>query len=56
MPYLVKFLPDDVTPPFTNPAKATVKLGTFKHYRAIEDAARRDQEEGQRGLDLLMRV
>lgn len=55
MPYLVKFLSDDVPPPYIDPTKATVKLGTFKHYREIEDATRMDREEGQRGLDLLIR-
>lgn len=55
MAYLVKFLSEDVTSPTIKPAMATVKLGTFKHYREIEDVARMDCEEGQRGLDLLIR-
>jgi hypothetical protein len=55
MAYLVKFLPEDVKPPFLEPKSATLKIGTFKHYRNIEDETRRDREEGQRGLDLTVR-
>jgi len=55
MPYLVKFLPENVPPPYLAPERATLKIGTFKHYREIEDETRRDAEEGQRGLDLTIR-
>lgn len=55
MPYLVKFLPEDVVPPYVAPECASVKIGTFQHYRTIEDETRRDIEEGQRGLDLTVR-
>lgn len=55
MPYLVKFLPADVMPPYVAPECATVKIGSFMHFRKIEDETRRDSEEGQRGLDLTIR-
>ena len=55
MPYLVKFLPEDVTPPYVAPECASVKIGSFMHYREVEDETRRDAEEGQRGLDLTVR-
>ena len=55
MPYLVKFLNADVASPCEAPANTTVKLGTFRHYRTIEDQSRADSEEGQRGLDLQIR-
>ena len=55
MQYLVKFLSENVTPPYVTPECTTVKIGSFKHYRKIEDETRRDAEEGQRGLDLTVR-
>ena len=53
--YIVKFLPKDISSPCLDPANATIKVGTFHHYRNIEDPTRCDREEGQRGLDLLVR-
>jgi len=53
--YLVKFIPDDVEPPYNNPKKSTIKIGTFHHYRDIECDIRQDREEGQRGLDLIIK-
>jgi len=53
--YLVKFLPDDVELPYNNPTKSTIKIGTFNHYRNIECNVRKDREEGQRGLDLIIK-
>ena len=53
--YLVKFIPDDVEPPYCDPANSTIKIGTFNHYRNIECDIRRDRQEGQRGLDLILK-
>ncbi len=32
-----------------------IKIGSFLYYREIEDKKRRDQQEGQRGLDLILK-
>jgi hypothetical protein len=53
--YLVKFISDDIEPPYKNPTNSTIKIGTFNHYRNIECDIRQDREEGQRGLDLILK-
>jgi len=53
--YLVRFTIKKYYPNFANLSSYTIKLGTFHHYRNIEDKIRQDKEEGQRGLDLIIK-
>lgn len=53
--YLVRFTSKQYYPNFEDLTKYKIKLGTFHHYRNIEDKIRRDLEEGQRGLDLIIK-
>lgn len=53
--YLVRFTSKKYYPDFNQLSKYKIKLGTFHHYRKIEDEIRRDREEGQRGLDLIIK-
>lgn len=52
--YLVRFTSKEYYPDFDNLSKYKIKLGTFHHYRNIGDKIRQDEEEGQRGLDLII--
>ncbi|MFX0556823.1 hypothetical protein ACOCEA_08490 [Maribacter sp. CXY002] len=53
--YLVRFTSKEYYPNFEDLSKYKIKLGTFHHYRKIEDGVRQDKEEGQRGLDLVIK-
>ncbi|MFS4493891.1 hypothetical protein [Maribacter sp. 2308TA10-17] len=53
--YLVRFTTKKYFPNFDDLTQYTIKLGTFHHYRNIEDKIRQDREEGQRGLDLIIK-
>ncbi len=53
--YLVRFTDKKYYPDFSDLSKYIIKLGTLHHYRNIEDKVRRDQNEGQKGLDLILK-
>jgi hypothetical protein len=53
--YLVKFLNTEYYPDFKNLKSYKINLGSFLYYREIEDHKRRDVNEGQRGLDLILK-
>lgn len=53
--YLVRFTSKKYYPNFKNLTEYKIKLGTFHHYRNIEDKIRQDKEEGQCGLDLIIK-
>jgi hypothetical protein len=53
--YIVRFTSKKYSPDFGDLTKYKLKLGTFHHYRNIEDKVRQDKEEGQRGLDLIIK-
>lgn len=53
--YLVRFTSKKYYPDFKNLTEYKIKLGTFHHYRNIEDQIRQDKEEGQCGLDLIIK-
>ncbi|MBZ9730548.1 hypothetical protein LB467_12710 [Salegentibacter sp. JZCK2] len=50
--YLIKFIDCEYLPDFDNLESTSIKIGTFHHYRKIEDRLRRDEKEGQKGLNL----
>ena len=55
MKYLIRFTDCEYFPDFDNPESVSIKLGTFHHYRKIEDPTRRDESEGQKGLNLCVK-
>ncbi|PIB30496.1 hypothetical protein BFP77_04410 [Maribacter sp. 4U21] len=50
--YLIKFTPKEFYPDFSDLTNYNIKLGTFHHYRNIENSILSDKSEGQRGLTL----
>ena len=56
MPYLVKFVSEKkFKPSALNCFNFGIKLGTFHHYRSIEDIKFRDPSEGQRGREVVIK-
>jgi len=53
--YLVRFTSKEYYPNFKDLSKYGIKIGTFHHFRKIQDKVRQDQEEGQRGLHLTIK-